>query len=113
MNTLSYKGYIGSIEISEEDNCLYGKVLDLPDDTCLTYEGVTVAQLREDFESTIEEYLLYCKSKGIRPKKSYSGTLNVRISPETHCRIAMIASQKGISINAFIRQTLDKQVAMI
>ena len=49
MKTLNYKGYIGSIEVSEEDNCLYGKVLDLPNDTEITYEGDTVQGLREDF----------------------------------------------------------------
>lgn len=27
MKTLTYKGYVGSIEISDEDNCLFGKVL--------------------------------------------------------------------------------------
>ena len=43
MSTMNYKGYIGSIEASEEDNCLFGKVLDLPSDTAITYEGETVA----------------------------------------------------------------------
>ena len=27
MGTMTYKGYIGSVDYSEEDNCLYGKVL--------------------------------------------------------------------------------------
>ena len=39
MNTMNYKGYIGSIEVSEEDNRLFGKVLALPHDTMITYEG--------------------------------------------------------------------------
>ena len=113
MNTMNYKGYIGSIEISEEDNCLYGKVLDLPNDTAITYEGETVQALRADFQGAVEDYIAYCESKGIAPRKSYTGTLNVRISPETHHRIAMLASKAGISINAFIKQTLDKQVATV
>ena len=37
MKTLTYKGYIGSIEISDEDNFLFGKVLDLPKDTMISY----------------------------------------------------------------------------
>ena len=113
MNTLNYKGYIGSVEISEDDNCLYGKVIDLPVDTEITYEGQTVAELKEDFEGAVDDYLAFCKEKGIQPRKSYSGTLNVRISPETHARIAMLASQAGMSINAFIRRSLDNQVAAL
>ncbi len=111
MNTLSYKGYIGSVEISQEDNCLYGKVLDLPYDTQITYEGQTGAELRKDFEGAVDEYLQYCFDNEIKPRKSYSGTLNVRISPETHSRIAILASQEGISINAFIKHALDAKVA--
>ncbi len=111
MNTLSYKGYIGCVEISEEDNCLYGKVLDLPNDIVITYEGQTVVELREDFEGAVDDYLQYCIDNGIQPRKSYSGPLNFRISPETHSKIAILASQAGISINAFIRNALDAQVA--
>ncbi len=111
MKTLNYKSYIGSIEASEEDNCLYGKVLDLPNDTMITYEGETVAELKEDFEGAVDDYIAFCESENINPRKSYTGTLNVRISPETHSRIAILAAKTGITINAFIKQALDKQVA--
>ena len=112
MNTFSYKGYIGSVEISEEDNCLYDKVLDLPAGTAITYEGKTVAELRKDFEGAVDDYLTYCQENGIKPRRSYTGTLSVRISPETHCRIAILACRAGISINAFIRQALDKAAVL-
>lgn len=51
------------------------------------------------------------EEEGIEPHKSYSGSLNVRISPEIHNKIAMLAKQAGISINAFIKEALEKQVA--
>ncbi len=111
MNTLNYKGCVGSIEVSVEDGCLYGKVLALPDDTLITYEGETVAQLTQDFQGAVDDYIASCEANGIKPHKSYSGNLNVRISPETHGNIAMLASKAGISINAFIRKTLDHAVA--
>lgn len=111
MNTMTYKGYIGSIEISEEDNCLYGKVLDLPDNTLISYEGSTVADLREDFQGAVDDYLEMCRANGIVPNKSYSGSLNVRLSPDIHMRVAMLAKQAGISINSFIKAAVEKQVA--
>ena len=58
MNTLNYKGYIGSIEISEADNCLYGQVLGLPKDTLISYEGETVKELKEDFQGAVDDYLI-------------------------------------------------------
>ncbi len=108
---MNYKGYIGSIEVSEEDNCLFGKVLALPHDTMITYEGNTVAELREDFHGAVDDYLAHCEAEGIEPRKSYSGALNVRISPETHSKVALLAKQAGISINAFIRNAVEKQIA--
>lgn len=108
-----YKGYIGSIEVSEEDNCLFGKVLALPHDTMITYEGNTVSELRDDFHGAIDDYLAHCEAEGIEPRKSYSGALNIRISPEAHSKVAMLAKQAGISINAFIRNAVDRQIAMM
>lgn len=113
MNTMNYRGYIGSIEISEDDNCLYGKVLALPHDTMITYEGQTVSELREDFHGAVDDYLAMCQAEGIEPRKSYSGVLNVRISPETHSKVAILAKQAGISINAFIRNAVEKQIAAL
>lgn len=111
MNTLTYKGYIGSIEVSEPDNCLYGQVLDLPKDTMITYEGETIKQLRKDFEDAIDDYLNVCQKEGIEPHKSYSGSLNVRLTPAIHYRVATLAKQTGISINAFIRNAVENQIA--
>ncbi len=108
---MSYKGYIGSIEVSEADNCLFGKVLALPHDTMITYEGETVAELRENFHGAVDDYLSHCEAEGIEPHKSYSGTLNVCISPDMHSKVAMLAKQAGISINAFIKTAVEKQIA--
>lgn len=113
MRTLSYKGYTGSIEASEADNCLYGQVIGLPDDTMISYEGETVSELKNDFQGAVDDYLAYCEEEGIEPRKSYSGSLNVRLSPELHSRVAVLAKQAGISINAFIKKAVEKQVAVM
>lgn len=107
MDYLEYKGYYGSVEYSKNDNCLVGKVLGMAKETIL-YEGSTIDELRADFEAGIDSYLDYCKSENIIPNKGYSGTFNVRISPETHSRIAMKAIMEGMSLNAFVRNCLDK-----
>ena len=50
MGQLKYKGSSGSVEYSEEDSCLFGKVLGLKKD-CITYEGETISELKSDFEA--------------------------------------------------------------
>ncbi len=111
MGCLKYKGYSGSVEYSEEDNCLYGKVLGMSKNA-ITYEGKDVDELKQDFEGAIDDYLALCAVRGVEPSKPYSGTFNVRVSPEIHSAIAMLAQKAGISINAFVRQVLAKEAQL-
>lgn len=105
-NTLEYKGYKGSVEYSAEDGCLYGKVLGM-NKSLISYEGTSIDELRKDFEAGIDSYLEGCAEMGIAPVKPYSGTLNIRIPSELHSRIAEIARNTGVTINALIKTALD------
>lgn len=109
MGQLRYKGYTGSVEYSEEDGCLYGKVLGIRKD-CITYEGETVSQLKADFEGAIDDYLASCKARGKEPCKPYSGRIIVRMPYELHERVAMAASNAGTTINDFINSTVQKEL---
>lgn len=109
MNTLKYKGYIGSVAFSEKDNVFFGKIEGI--DGLVNFEGESVKELTDAFHEAVEDYLECCKEEGIEPHKSYSGSLNIRISPEVHSKIAILAKQAGISINAFIKSAVEKQVA--
>ena len=113
MERLEYKGYSGSIEYSKADNCLHGKVIGLDKGTCITYEGNAASELYEDFKGAIDDYLNYCKDRNIKPKKSYSGTLNIRIPSEIHCKVAMYAENHGTSINSFIRDSIERQLETV
>ena len=108
MGAIKYKGYSGTVDYSEEDNCLFGKVIGL-NKNIITYEGQTVAELKADFEAGIDLYLESCKERGIKPQKSYSGSLNIRIPSEVHSQLAFKAQQTGRSINAIINDLLKIQ----
>ena len=110
MGYLKYKGYTGSVEYSEEDKCLFGKVQGMAKDS-ITYEGSTVEELTADFEG--DDYLALCEEKGIQPRKPYTGVLNVRLSPEIHSGAAMAAQKEGITINAFIKNAVAQALGMV
>ena len=109
MNTLNYKGYIGTVNFSERDGVFFGKIEGI--DGLVNFEGSSVPELVQSFHDAVDDYLNYCEAHGIAPHKSYSGSLNVRINPETHSRVAVLAKQAGISINAFIKQAVEMRVA--
>ena len=105
-----YKGFIGSIEAELDSNTLYGKVLGLDKGTLVTYEGNTLAELREDFINAVEDYIAFCKEKGLPLHKSYTGSFNIRIPIELHAKAAAKAQEEGISLNAFVKESLMQAV---
>lgn len=109
MNTMNYKGYVGSICFSEKDGVFFGKVEGI--EGLVNFEGESVTQLTESFHNAVDDYIQYCLDEGLPLHKSYTGNLNIRISPETHSRLAVMAKLSGISLNAMISRSLDKVVA--
>ena len=108
MNTLKYKGYIGSVAYSEADKVFFGKLEGIDD--LVNYEGESVKELTDAFHEAVEDYLIFCEEHGCKPEKSYTGTFNVRIAPDTHRDIANLAAEAGISINAFVKRALNEAV---
>ncbi len=108
MNTLKYKGFIGSVAYSDEDKIFFGKILGI--DGLVNYEGTSVDELNRNFKEAVNDYIAFCEAEGLPLKKSYTGRFNVRISAEIHARIAELSQQRGISLNAFVKETLQNAV---
>lgn len=108
MNTMTYKGYLGSVAFSEKDNVFFGKIEGI--NGLVNFEGESVHELTAAFHEAVDDYLAYCKDEGIEPDKSYTGVLNVRLTPTVHRQIAMLARQSGLTLNAYIRETLEEKI---
>ena len=107
-NTLKYKDFLGSVEYSDGDNCFFGKIIGTTD--LITFEGDSVETLKAAFAEAVEDYLTLCKEVGKEPQKAYKGSFNVRVSPDLHKEAVMLASRRGISLNAFVEKTLYEAV---
>ena len=57
-NTIQYKGYVGSVEFSEEDGIFYGKVMGVR--SLISYEGENEKELLNDFHNAVDDYLKTC-----------------------------------------------------
>lgn len=68
IETMTYKPvnsnytYIGTIEKSVEDNCYYGKVLDI--EAVITYESNNKEGLHNAFEESVKDYINLVNEKG-------------------------------------------------
>lgn len=105
---LKYKGYIGSVEFSLEDNILFGKALGIP--SLFSYEGDTLDALNEDFKNAVDDYLEYCKDEDIKPEKTNLGTLNVKLGPDLYFRATRAAQQEGLSLNGYVKKAVEALV---
>ena len=105
-NTMEYKGYIGSVEFSEEDALFYGKVLGIR--ALISYEGTNAAELVADFHGAVDDYLEVCAQSGTEPEKAYKGSFNVRISPELHKQAVIAAMSHNMSLNSFVETSIQQ-----
>lgn len=99
-NTMEYKGYVGSVEFAEERTCFFGSVLGIS--TLISYEGESAWKLITNFHAAVDDYLAQCKKEGTQPEVAYTGTINLRISPELHKQAALAAISMDVTLNQFI-----------
>ncbi|MDR3062385.1 MAG: type II toxin-antitoxin system HicB family antitoxin, partial [Dysgonamonadaceae bacterium] len=88
-DTLTYKGFIGSVHFSADDNVFFGKVEGISD--LITFEGETVQELTSAFHYVVEEHIRDCENENIAIEKSYKGSFNVRLTPDLHRLVAITA----------------------
>ena len=100
------KGYVGSVEFSEEDALFYGKVLGIR--ALISYEGTNAAELVADFHGAVDDYLELCAQSGTEPEKAYKGSFNVRISPELHKQAVIAAMSHNMSLNSFVETSIQQ-----
>jgi len=105
---MEYKGYFGSAEVDVEGNALVGKLLFMRD--VITYSAATAKGLQKAFREAVDDYLETCKELGTEPDTPCKGTFNVRIGPELHRQVALIARTKGMGLNEFVREALASAI---
>ena len=106
---LTYKGHIGSVHYSDEDEIFYGKIETTND--LILFEGNNVSDLKKAFQKAVEDYLATCKALNREPGKKYKGNFNVRITPDLHKKAAIEAIKSGITMNQFIQRAVIHELS--
>ena len=108
-NTIQYKGYVGSVEFSEEDGLFYGKVMGIR--SLISYEGETAKELLDDFHGAVDDYLDACRIEEKKPEVAFKGSFNIRLSPILHKKLYIYTTAHQMSINKYIEETLENSPA--
>ena len=108
MSLMTVNGFHAKIEYDPELDMFRGEILGLSGGA--DFFGKNPKELRMEFKKSLEVYLDVCREKGIEPRRSYSGKFNVRIAPDLHERLAIVAQAAGKSINAITQEALEQRV---
>ena len=108
-NMLEYKEYLGKFGYEKGDNALHGTVLNIRD--VIHFQGQSLAELRQAFQDSVDDYLVWCAEEGKAPEKPYSGKFMIRIDPRLHRKASIQAQRVGQSLNQWVGETLEKEFA--
>ena len=105
---LKYKHFIATVHYSTRDETFFGKIEGIND--LVTFEGESVKELKEAFMEAVDDYIDLCKEIDKKPLKSFKGSFNIRINPKLHEKVFKMALEKGLTLNQFIKQTIEKEI---
>lgn len=103
---LEYRGYVGSVACSEEDEVLHGRLEYIRD--LVTYEASDAGGLKRAFREAVDDYLATCAAEGRKPDLPLKGSFNVRPGRELHRRAALFARRKGLNLNTVVSDALRR-----
>lgn len=106
MSMLEYKGYLGTVEYSADDHCIFGKLAFIRD--LVNYEATTVAKLEKEFRDAVDDYLKTCEEQGREPNKPFKGSFNVRTGPDIHRALAIAANDT--TLNAYVCEAIKEKL---
>ena len=108
---MEYKGYLGAVEYDAQAKIFHGDIINTRD--VITFQGTTVKEIERSFKESINDYVAWCKEEGVEPEKPYSGRFNVRLSPELHRQIVILAKKKKLSLNSFVEKALTDEITLL
>lgn len=106
---LQYKDYIAAVEFDDSIMALHGHVINVRD--TITFEAKDAKSVEKEFRKSVDEYLAFCKKKGRKPEKPFSGEFRLRLGTELHRKVSIRAAAKGQSLNAFIKERLEDELS--
>ena len=107
-NTMIINGYRAVISFDPDTEMFRGEFFGLNGgaDFCAT----TVRGLHAEGAKSLRVFMDVCAENGIESVKTYSGKFNARISPQTHLHAVEAAAARGISLNQFVEQAIEREV---
>ena len=108
MKTIEYRGYVAKIEFDDEDQIFVGEVIGIDD--IIAFHSENAKEIIPVFHDMVDGYLETCQKRGITPQKSFSGKFVVRIAPDLHAKLSVMANSADKSLNTWLEDLIKSSV---
>ncbi len=105
---MEYKGYVARVQFDDDANIFHGEVTNIRD--VVTFQGRSVAELRQALQGSVEDYLAFCAERGELPNQPYSGWFTVRLAPEQYRKVILAADRAGKDVNRWVVDAMEYAV---
>jgi predicted HicB family RNase H-like nuclease len=103
---MTYKNFAANIDFDEDEQVFHGRVVNVQG--AITFQARTADRLREEFESSVDDYLEFCAAESIPSGIKNSAELVLRIKMD-FCELAQErARREGKSIDEFIAECIHQ-----
>jgi len=109
MNVLTYKGYQGRFEYDPDADIFHGEVMNLAD--VITFQGGPSTISSRPWRIPSRIIWSSVRSRAGSPRSRTSRTLQRRIAPELHQRIAQKGKRRWQEPHHWVAEALDHAVA--
>jgi predicted HicB family RNase H-like nuclease len=105
---LEYKGYLGSLDDSDEGEVLHGRLEVIHD--LVTCEGQDAKGIKAAFREAVDDHLELCATEGRFPDVPLKGSFNMRPGRELHRRAMIYAKRHGLNLNTVVSDALRRHL---
>ncbi|MDN5938488.1 MAG: type II toxin-antitoxin system HicB family antitoxin [Salinisphaera sp.] len=107
INLMNINGYDAVIQYDPEIKLFRGEF------TCLNggadFYADSIEALEAEGAKSLEVFLQMCAEDGVEPRRQFSGKFMVRVPPKVHALATEAAAAKGVSLNQWVQQTLERE----
>jgi len=108
---MEHGGYRAVVRFDDDAGIFHGEVIDTRD--VITFQGASVAELRQAFKDSVDEYLKVCAERGRNPDKPFSGKVALRLTPDVHRAATAAAQAEAKSLNAWLAETVERAAGVL
>ncbi len=108
---MEYKGYVGNVTYDPVADLFRGEIANVNE--VVTFEGESVSDLKRALADAVDQYLAFCRERGEKPDRPFSGRMLVRMDPQTHRAVATAAAREGQSLNAWTVEVLERAALVV